>query len=1364
MGIGKRTPRRRRASLTIALVAASATALLALQGSAGVAATRAAHAKPASVTTRSDAAVSKLDRRLRAQVASGSNALVTVYVTARGSGDAAVSLLSHSHRARTTKGALIVGRIPAQQLPKLAGSDGVVSVGQVVFSQTGRPLGSPEPSHGRPTEAGLRARIQAMRSDDVPYGDAPPLQKSHFQELAQLGVLDAKTHHFAEAWRAGFAGQGTTVAVLDGGTDFGHPDLVNTWRTGKDGWPEAQDPYGTLQWLEAPDQISSGLSWYVISTATSDLTPHGNMYQATFATRTGPSRNFNAPDGTKSHTYTFPKTCTVDGTVRFASHPDDYLLAAYGERPAILICDPNTAGVYDTVYVDLDDDYSFADEKPVTKASPASYRDMNGDGYTDLSGGLLYYISDGTGASGHPVPGGLAAFGVKIKGAPGQILAWSGDYDPGIEGHGTLTASNVVGQGVINQGAPQFDDIPTPDHRYPGAVIGGAPKAKLMPFGDIYFAFGFSNQLGYVLAGSGGANVTSNSYGDDTVDSDGFDAQSQEADIWNLTFGNTLSMFSTGNGAPGFGTVNTPSPYTGIKVGASTQFGGTGWDSIRRTSQIPDNDVMVWSDRGPGATGTSGTDIVADGAFSPGDATLNTVGDGRGAWETWGGTSRSTPVAAGAAALVYQAYKQSHGSYPDMFQAAKILRSSATDLGYDGFAQGSGSVNAYRAVLAATNKAPTISPSSWRPGAYRGTKYPVFPALLAPGASTTQHFSLSGGGTFSIGDRLLRKVATVDRTFVSKPESQESPPAFNAPDYLIDISKLVRQHADANIMVVRANYDFSQFDGNHDYASDQAWRLLTYDWTDINDDGKLWVDKNGDGIVKHKQLTATDIDGDPLLDPSRSEVEGGEYERFMYHRPGANTLMSFVRNPAQRMADGLFIGFQHNVHDAAIPRTAFKIEIDFYKNVDWSWVSHPATATTGFDATVHVPTGTPFGMYEGALMASQAGQSMVVPINVSVGAVMPQKADGSPSGSVTFGGVNQPNSIYSNGSVFGANDWTWRKESGDWRFFYLDVKKDPPAGSLFLTRTTWQDAAPYTDLDTLIFGPSANSYQLASGSDPVGAPYILATQGKSAEHYLGSGIWTFNTATGGADDLVTAPMQAGLQEVALHEVLFQGDKFDVPFTTTVGGGSVTPSAVEQSTSADTGSFDVTFQGSVPLDGLTAEGFGLSQPRTITETAHQDNPNDPSTASVKEDVSISHASRAVFTTTLAGNDLDLYVVYDANHDGHFTSDEIVASSATSSGNERVEMTAPPDGNYQIWVHGFSVTGTPTFPLGIDVTEGNDLTVSGLPTGGVPAGTPVTVHVTYSKAMTAGQDYEGELLLGPPSAPAAIHVPVLIHRTA
>ena len=218
-----------------------------------------------------------------------------------------------------------------------------------------------------------------------------------------------------------------------------------------------------------------------------------------FATRTGPSRNIDAPDGTNTHKYTFPASWSKSGHVRLASHPDDYLLELYGERPAVLVTDPNTAGVYDTVYVDLNDDYDFSDEKPVTKQSPASYRDLNGDGYTDLSGGLLYYISDGN----TRIPGGPTSFGFDTKPAAGTFLAWTGDFDPGIEGHGTLTASNVVGQGVINGKAPHFNDLKdgpgVHGHKLPGMVLGGAPDAKLTPFGDIYFSFDFSTQFGYLL-------------------------------------------------------------------------------------------------------------------------------------------------------------------------------------------------------------------------------------------------------------------------------------------------------------------------------------------------------------------------------------------------------------------------------------------------------------------------------------------------------------------------------------------------------------------------------------------------------------------------------------------------------------------------------------------------------------------------------------------------------------------------------------------------------------------------------------------------------------------------------------------------
>ncbi len=62
--------------------------------------------------------------------------------------------------------------------------------------------------------------------------------------------------------------------------------------------------------------------------------------------------------------------------------------------------------------------------------------------------------------------------------------------------------------------------------------------------------------------------------------------------------------------------------------------------------------------------------------------------------------------------------------------------------------------------------------------------------------------------------------------------NKESVFNFNAPDYLIDVSNLVRAHPNADVMVVRANFPYSQFDRNGDYSEDQAWRLLTYNWTD----------------------------------------------------------------------------------------------------------------------------------------------------------------------------------------------------------------------------------------------------------------------------------------------------------------------------------------------------------------------------------------------------------------------------------------------------------------------------------------------------------------------------------------------------
>jgi hypothetical protein len=178
--------------------------------------------------------------------------------------------------------------------------------------------------------------------------------------------------------------------VLDSGTDWGHPDLLGAdVAEDPSGWPAAFDPFGTLEWLAAPGRIDAGLSWYVRTTS-AECAGEGDTCTVSFATRTGPSRNFDLPAGTATHDYTFPSAWTKSGTVRLGSHPDDFALALFGERPAFLVADPNKAGVYDTVYVDLNDDHAFGDEKPVTSQSPRAWRDVDGDGFVDLSGGMLY--------------------------------------------------------------------------------------------------------------------------------------------------------------------------------------------------------------------------------------------------------------------------------------------------------------------------------------------------------------------------------------------------------------------------------------------------------------------------------------------------------------------------------------------------------------------------------------------------------------------------------------------------------------------------------------------------------------------------------------------------------------------------------------------------------------------------------------------------------------------------------------------------------------------------------------------------------------------------------------------------------------
>ena len=174
--------------------------------------------------------------------------------------------------------------------------------------------------------------------------------------------------------------------------------------------------------------------------------------------------------------------------------------------------------------------------------------------------------------------------------------------------------------------------------------------------------------------------------------------------------------------------------------------------------------MIEWSNRGPGANGRNGVDVVADGSYAPGDATLNTIIDGRNAWVTWGGTSRSTPVAVGEAALVYQAYKAKHGAFPTEPTVKAILKSSAQrprlrqlhpGLGLDRRRQGGRGSDRHRRRRHAGRVAAEHR--------HDGDEGPRVPMTIHPGESATKTFNIAGPGNWTVSDRMLQRYATDTR-------------------------------------------------------------------------------------------------------------------------------------------------------------------------------------------------------------------------------------------------------------------------------------------------------------------------------------------------------------------------------------------------------------------------------------------------------------------------------------------------------------------------------------------------------------------------------------------------------------------------
>jgi len=165
------------------------------------------------------------------------------------------------------------------------------------------------------------------------------------------------------------------------------------------------------------------------------------------------------------------------------------------------------------------------------------------------------------------------------------------------------------------------------------------------------------------------------------------------------------------------GTMGTPSTDAAvISSGATTQyrnyaqtgsgaapFATNGWIS-GNNSAFSSGGFSMSGPRVPDtvAPGESGWALCSTNTALFTECTNNVTPPGSTPIEVFGGTSESSPLTAGAAALVIQAYRSTHGGRsPSPALVKKILMSSATDLGAPPSEQGAGFINAYQAVKTA---------------------------------------------------------------------------------------------------------------------------------------------------------------------------------------------------------------------------------------------------------------------------------------------------------------------------------------------------------------------------------------------------------------------------------------------------------------------------------------------------------------------------------------------------------------------------------------------------------------------------------------------------------------------------------------
>ncbi|MBU4591328.1 MAG: Ig-like domain-containing protein [Candidatus Thermoplasmatota archaeon] len=535
----------------------------------------------------------------------------------------------------------------------------------------------------------------------------------------------------------------------------------------------------------------------------------------------------------------------------------------------------------------------------------------------------------------------------------GDMIAFFGEFEEGST-RGTEVGAAICAGGVMTDAHKEENEL------QPNALVKGmAPDAKLISIRGGAFASWYFAVEGYDgIVGTGDdaqiVAITSNF----PVSNTGWDVYTKGAEYIGKYYakGNVTFVAATGDNGFGYGTAMSPGSseatitaaqgtlfdYRCYNPGAPTELARVYADS----GQNPHHgDVLPSAGRGPNMLGNPEPDVVTAGAFLFGSIPLNVDQDyttmeldwfgGQWAWDLWSGSAASAASTAGILALIYGAYHQATGMYPNNTVAKSLLKSGADNMNYDILTQGAGWSNADRSTqLAAGLDGIYLDKTYWVPGDYRGVRYEGFVKLMEPGESASQTVTVTNKNPaqptqIQVYDAIFHKFGehTISMNIGTMYDDLDTPGVINIEPYIAVGTELLKVTATSPRKPTMQTYMAELFD---------------------------WTDANENGIVDF---------------PS-------EQNRMTYVI-GSNSLEVRYRDPIGRVTDGLAVQVK-GFGGSGEPLENWTIHMEFYEKVDWSWLTlanAPANLAAGvsaaFTMNLNVPTYAGVGSYEGAVYINE---------------------------------------------------------------------------------------------------------------------------------------------------------------------------------------------------------------------------------------------------------------------------------------------------------------------------------------------------------------------------------------------------------